>query len=145
MASAGGRADPSLEQTLFEEPYRFDFFQAIRLLERLRPELATVGREGPPVREIVRFLAHLSLKFPPSPIHQLERREQASVAPAMTVNFLGLTGPSGVLPHVYTELMMERVRHGDRSLVDFLDLFNHRLISLFYRAWEKHHFLVALE
>jgi type VI secretion system protein ImpH len=145
MASPGRGADPPLEQTLFEEPYRFDFFQAIRLLERLRPELATLGREGPPAREVVRLMSHLSLSFPASAIQQIERREQAMTPPAMTVNFLGLTGPSGVLPHVYTEVMMERVRQGDRSLVDFLDLLNHRLISLFYRAWEKHHFLVALE
>jgi type VI secretion system protein ImpH len=50
-----------------------------------------------------------------------------------------------VLPHVYTELLLERGRAGDRTLADFLDLINHRLISLFYRAWEKHHVIVARE
>src|SRR5262249_14732532 len=33
----------------------------------------------------------------------------------------------------------------DRALKDFLDLFNHRFISLFYRAWEKHQFGVTYE
>ena len=50
-----------------------------------------------------------------------------------------------MLPHVYTELLMERRELGDHSLAAFFDLINHRLISLFYRAWEKHHFIVARE
>jgi type VI secretion system protein ImpH len=145
MATEGRRTDPPLEQTLFEEPYRFDFFQAVRLLERSQPDRAVVGRGGPPAREIVRFLAHLSLSFPASSVARLEAPESAGLPPAMAVNFLGLTGPSGVLPHVYTELLIARTRQGDRTLAAFLDLFNHRLISLFYRAWEKHHFLVACE
>jgi type VI secretion system protein ImpH len=61
----------------------------------------------------------------------------------MVVSFLGLTGPSGVLPHHYTRLLIERLRQKDESLRDFLDLFNHRLISFFFRAWEKHRFPAA--
>lgn len=144
MATAGGRTDPPLEQLLLEEPYRFDFFQAVRLLSRLRPGGAPVGHEGPAAREVARFLAHLSLSFPASPIERVEREDPAAT-PALVVNFLGLMGPSGVLPHVYTELMIERERQGDTTLSAFLDIFNHRLISLFYRAWEKHHFCVAHE
>ncbi|SIO61733.1 type VI secretion system protein ImpH [Singulisphaera sp. GP187] len=145
MATPSRRTDPPLEQTLFEEPYRFDFFQAVRLLARLNPERASVGREGPANREVVRFLTHLTMSFPASSIRSLEPRDLPGAAPGMRVNFFGLTGPSGVLPHVYTELLMERSRLGDHSLAAFFDLINHRLISLFYRAWEKHHFIVARE
>lgn len=141
MAPPSWRTDPSVEQTLAEEPYRFDFFQAVRLLELIHPDRAAVGREGPPTREVARFLAHLSLSFPPSAIARLETHEEANAPAGMVVNFLGLNGPSGVLPLVYTELLIERARQGDHAPAAFLDLLNHRLISLFYRAWEKHHFL----
>ena len=58
---------------------------------------------------------------------------------------MGLTGPVGVLPLYYTSLLAERTRSGDRSAVDFFDIFNHRIISLFYLAWEKYRFSVAYE
>jgi type VI secretion system protein ImpH len=130
---------------LFEEPYRFDFFQAVRLLGRLAPDRAPVGHEGPPDREVARFPARLSLNFPASAIHELERPEDPDAPPAMTVAFMGLVGPSGVLPRVYTELLLARGRAGDRTAAAFFDVFNHRAVSLFHRAWEKYRFLVARE
>ncbi len=135
MGAPDRRADPPLDRTLYEEPYRFEFFQAVRLLGLLRPDHAPIGRDADPGREVVRFLAHLSLSFPASAIHRLD--PPADAPPEMTVAFLGLTGPMGVLPHAYTELLMERARAGDRTAAAFFDLFHHRLISLFFRAWER--------
>src|SRR5262249_1093605 len=133
MATPRGRTNPPLELALYEEPYRFDFFQAVRLLGRLRHDRPPAGREGHPRREVVRFRACQSLSFPPSSIHEIERPEDAGRPPEMTVAFMGLTGPSGVLPRVYTELLMERRRSGDRTPAAFFDAFNHRAVSLFYR------------
>ena len=62
----------------------------------------------------------------------------------MMVNFMGLTGPLSALPLYYTEYVTERLRNRDTALRDFFDIFNHRMISLFYRAWEKHQFASPL-
>jgi len=130
-------------EQLYREPYRFDFFQAVRLLERLAPERKPVGRFLKPSVEVARFGAHPSLAFPASQIQSLTRREGRP--PFLEVNFMGLTGPLGVLPHAYTELLMERIRQKDSAVRDFFDLFHHRIISLFYQAWEKYRFTIAYE
>lgn len=145
MAPQSRRTDPPLTDTLFEEGYRFDFFQAVRVLERLFPERRPVGREAKPAQEVVRFRSHASLSFPPSQIYEITRPADAGGPAEMAVAFMGLTGPAGVLPRHYTELLIERMRQKDPALRDFLDLFNHRFISLFYRAWEKYRVHIGYE
>ncbi|OLE51440.1 MAG: hypothetical protein AUG51_23390 [Acidobacteria bacterium 13_1_20CM_3_53_8] len=147
MAAESRRTDPPLDQELFDEPYRFDFFQAVRLLERIDPRRLPIGHEGDALREAVRFRTRQTLSFPASEIHQLTRNgtDEKDEPPEMMVAFMGATGPLGVLPHQYTELLMERARYNDTAFWSFLDIFNHRMISLFYRAWEKHHFPIAYE
>jgi type VI secretion system protein ImpH len=139
----------TVEARLFDEGFAFDFFQAVRLLERLFPERRPVGREGPPDAEVVRFRALASLSFPASTVYELLRAADEREPPAMRVTFLGLTGPSGVLPTHYTDLLLRLAREAKgpekRALADWLDLFNHRLIALFYRAWEKYRFRLAYE
>ena len=139
----------SVERQLFEEAFAFDFFQAVRLLEKLDPHRKPVGRTHPPKSEAVRFRAHMSLSFPPSSIYDLAPPTSTLALPAMTVAFLGLTGPSGAMPRHYTELLLRQQKEAKgaekNALRDWLDLFNHRLISLFYRAWEKYRFPVAYE
>jgi type VI secretion system protein ImpH len=91
----------------------------------------------------VHFGAVPTLAFPASEIHSLEWRD--GQPPRMDVNFMGLTGPLGVLPLYYTELIIARVREGDTGLRDFFDIFNHRMVSLFYQAWRKYRFSVGYE
>ena len=134
-----------MRQQLFDEGYRFGFFQAVRLLERMERDREPVGGAGPPAREVVRFRTRVSLAFPPSEIHEVRSQAGSDLPPEMIVAFLGMTGPLGLLPHAYTELLIDRLRSQDRALWEFLDLFNHRLISFFYRAWEKYRFPVAYE
>jgi type VI secretion system protein ImpH len=136
-------ANSELRDLLDQEPYLFDFFQAVRLLERMDPGRKPVGRFFQPSTEVAHFGANPSLSFPASQIQSLQRREGEPAF--LEVNFMGLTGPLGVLPHPYTELIRERLRQKDPGLRDFLDLFNHRMISLFYQAWEKYRFTIAYE
>jgi len=136
-------AASEVAEKLRQEPYTFDFFQAVRLLERFLPGRTSVGRFSNPHTEVARFAAHPSLAFPASQIQGMNWPENAPVQ--MTVNFMGLQGPEGVLPNPYTSLIIERERAGDYALRDFFDIFNHRIISLFYRAWRKYRFDVACE
>ena len=144
MAAQSGRTNPSLRDELFSRGYRFDFFQAVRLLARLYPERKAIGRSAAPSDEVIRLRSLLSLAFPPSAVADI-RRNSGDGRVDMLVAFMGLTGPMGVLPRHYTELLLERVHAKDYALRDFLDLFNHRLISLFYRAWEKHRCVIGYE
>lgn len=138
MAASGRRTDPSLEEALFERGYEFEFFQAVRLLARIFPARRPVGGTAKPQEEFARFAARLSMAFPPSAVHDIERIPDSADPVRMTVAFLGLTGTQGILPLWYTEWMIARHAAKDETPAAFFDLFNHRLLSLFYRAWEKH-------
>ncbi|MBI2803457.1 MAG: type VI secretion system baseplate subunit TssG [Planctomycetes bacterium] len=154
QAPAPSQAAPALpvwtvEHQLYKDEgvCGFEFFQAIRLLTLLNlKDRVLIGEDGPPHKEIVRLQAHLSLAFPASAIQKLVRDTAVGQPPRMTVNFMGLTGPNGVLPRPYTERLWTDAKAAEKTaLQDWLDLFNHRFISLFYRAWEKYHFFLPFE
>ncbi len=130
---------------LKREPFRVRFFEAVRLLRLLLPGRKPVGQFVPPGSEAVRFVANPTLEFPASEIQSLKWSENPDAPVKMMVNFMGLCAPNGVLPPPYTELIIERAHKKNNGFRDFLDIFNHRWISLFYRAWEKYHFFVSYE
>jgi type VI secretion system protein ImpH len=148
VATTGRTEDTAVERSpirdlLEEEPYRFEFFQAVRLLELLTPGREPVGRFVNPSSEVVRFGVNSSPVFPASQLQSFRRRQDGT--PQIAVNFMGLIGPLGLLPLYYTQLVEERIREKDYTFRDFLDIFHHRIISLFFAAWEKYHFNVAYE
>ncbi len=162
MAAESRGTRGSLNEQLANEAWRFDFFQAVRLLERRAAETAReepgerryrVGEDHDPAREVVRFRTLQSMSFPASSIYELReghaspsgRGRGAAPPPEMVVTFMGLTGPSGVLPYHYSRLLIERARAKDFALQDFFDLFTHRLVSFMYRAWEKYRLPLAFE
>ncbi len=113
MATESRPQDPAVETSVMErllrdEPYRFKFFQAVRLLSELNPDRAPVGQFSRPSQEVVRFGTNSELGFPASEIYGIEW--PAGSQPHMRVNFMGLTGPMGLLPMYYSALLRERLR-----------------------------------
>jgi len=151
MQTAQRRTESGVIEALLQHPYRFEFFQAVRLLEQA---YAKAGVRSGVVGELVRFRNSLLLSFPPSEIEALKAIEvggspgELGRAPGtdlshvtyeLTPTFIGLTGPVGALPRHYTEILIEReVLFRDRAARVFLDIFSNRMVAFFYQAWKKY-------
>ena len=171
-----------LEEILIQEPYRFEFSQAVRLLHCFNPSAVPLGTSIDPQKEVAFFKSRIFLSAPPSDLYRIRllskfkpsRRSwplahrqlllwhtppslplltyqgpwvrgkviktphrEGKSALEVQVNFLGIAGVQGPLPIAYTEMICDRLRSKDAVTRDFLDLFNHRLLSLFYRIEQK--------
>lgn len=146
MAAARGREGDPVSEALFAAPQRYEFFQAVRLHQRLRPG-AELGAGDDPRRETLRFSAEVSLAFPASDIRSLTPAAAPGAPDQLEVRFMGVATPAsfGSLPTPYAEAVLGDLREGHGAAKAFYDLFNHRLISLFYRAWAKYRPEIAFE
>jgi type VI secretion system protein ImpH len=139
--AGAGNSRQSLAQfldALARAPHRFDFFQALRRIEALsfhrgdRPRLGAALR---PADEPIRLGQEPDLAFAASALARL-RPALDGAPPRLAVNFFGLFGPNGPLPLHLTEYARDRQRNADDpTMVRFFDLFHHRMLMLFYRAW----------
>lgn len=161
MATARRRQSLTVVQQLLEQPHDFEFFQAVRLLERTAAlDVGTekfacdpVAQLAPPNREVVHFKSNPSLAFSAADIKTIVARDthkgDDSSAPdkqwLMDVTFMGLTGSQGVMPHYLSEVVLKEMRQKNNSLRDYLDIFNHRSISMYYQAWHKYQLPVNYE
>jgi type VI secretion system protein ImpH len=127
----GGAA--ALPPGALEEPWRFDVLDLLRRLERGSPDKPRIGHSAALREEIVRLGQQIYLDFPASTVAEIRR--DASGVPLVLVRFLGLLGPQGALPLATTEEANGWVQAQDESFVRFLDLFEHRFLQLFFRAW----------
>jgi type VI secretion system protein ImpH len=137
MAGENREAAHALE--LFEAlrltPYAFHFFQAMRRLEcryRDRPRLGKAARLAD---DPLRLSQEPSMAFAPATLAAFDPGD-ADRAPRLYQYFLGLFGPHGPLPTHLTEYARSRLRNdGDPTFARFADIFHHRMLCLFYRAW----------
>jgi type VI secretion system protein ImpH len=117
-------------------PFRHDFYQTLRRLECLYAEKPRWGSALRPVDEPVRLGQEPDLSFAPAPLASFDASGRET--PRLQVRLFGLFGPNGPLPIHITEYARERLRHaGDPTLSRFLDIFHHRFLALFYRAWAQ--------
>lgn len=133
----GREADAvALFAALAEAPYKYDFYQTLRRLECLRDDKPRWGEALRPIDEPVRLGQDPDLSFAPAPLASFE--VGPGHPPRLQVRLFGLCGPNGPLPIHLTEYVRERLRAaGDPTLSRFLDVFNHRFLALFYRAWAQ--------
>ncbi|MDZ4850401.1 MAG: type VI secretion system baseplate subunit TssG [Pirellulaceae bacterium] len=117
-----------------------NFYQLMRSIEREAG--LQLGGDLKYQQEPVILRADPDAQFPATEVAYWNSQQEP---PEVIVSFFGLFGPSGALPQHYTQLLADRARIKDYALRDFLDMFNHRLLSFFYRCWEKHQFPIAYE
>ena len=156
MQAAQRRIDVGVVERLLAEPYRFQFFQAVRVLELWFSRHAP-GRTADDGTERIAFCNSLALTFPASELERaaaygngvgmLDEAPEVAVAVAektlsrvqLTPAFFGLLGGQGALPHHYTEQLAVREQmHRDYAAREFLDVFSNRATALFYAAWKKY-------
>jgi type VI secretion system protein ImpH len=135
-ASPAAKAHEQLQALLADvarEPWAYDFFALLRRTEALQPQSPRVGQTSRPGQDPLRLGQEPELDFAPAALAKLDL---AGRRPRLGVRFFGLMGPQGPMPLHFTEYVRDRARnHADPTLARFLDVFHHRLLSLFYRAW----------
>ena len=153
MLATKRRFEPSVIQQMLDEPYRFQFFQTVRVFEHwLKKNGVSHDRA---VSEFLRFKNRVSLSFPASEIEALtlyprdiEKDVEGLLAALksgelehidLTPSFIGFLGVNGALPAHYTERVADHIFYEkDESPSAFLDTFSNRAVALFYQAWRKY-------
>ncbi|MCY1263694.1 type VI secretion protein [compost metagenome] len=139
MAGTTGSPPESVNTlaTLASAPWKHDFFQALRRIECEHPRHPRLGHSVRLDEDPLRLGQTPSCSFAPATLSTVEPGRD-NRHPRVEQYFFGLTGPNGPLPLHLTEYARERQRNqGDATFKRFLDVFHHRLLTLFYRAWAE--------
>jgi type VI secretion system protein ImpH len=130
---------------LEESPYKHDFFMVLRRLESIYGDKPRLGEGARPIDEPVRVGQEPSMAFAPSAIASFEAGDKDRPH-VLSGFFFGLFGPNGPLPLHLTEFARDRERNeNDPTFRKFADIFHHRLMLLFYRAWANSQPTVSLD
>ncbi|MDP3936154.1 MAG: type VI secretion system baseplate subunit TssG [Alphaproteobacteria bacterium] len=130
----------SVVKRLFAQPYEFSFLQAVRLFQKLLPNGSLVGTTLTPSEDPITFSSRYTYSLPSSDIYRIHVPDGKLV---IEVNFWNIAGPHGALPAPLSEKVNERMREGDFALKEFLDIFNHRLLSIYYCVAQKYSFVLS--
>ena len=139
MADATGPTGEHLSwlEELAQDPRAFDFHVALRRIESAASGAPRLGEALRPTEESVRLGQRPSLAFEPTAVTDFTRAQDSAPA-RLAIGFFGMWGPTGPLPLHLTEYARDRARQlGDRTLTAFVDVFHHRMLLLFHRAWTQ--------
>ena len=140
MAGKAGLSTFDIETELQEEGRRFSFFQVIRLVRLLGhvPETVEDPRTVARQAKSLRIRPQNNLSFPASDVVSIQRTEGEFPGFLVNASFLGLYGPASPLPTFYTEDLIQQEADEESAVRDFLDIFNHRIFTLFFRCLMKY-------
>ncbi len=140
MAGTKRIIDAHLRRLLERDGKRFEFFQLVDLVERMRPDAVPVGHAGPANREAIRFEHDPELVFHTSDVKWVKPPFPTQDPPFTTIRttFLGLFGVVSPLPTGMTEDVLQSEQSDTPGLREFYDIFHHRVLGLFFRAWQRH-------
>ncbi len=141
MAAPARRTNAAVKQTLpeqiLEAPEAFDLDQLIYIIESLRTNTYPLGETTNPKREAVRVRSQLTMHQEGTEINHLEVNNTPSGLPEVYINTLSLVGINGPLPTPYTEMLLDQIKKKDYSGIRFLDIFHHRLASMWHRLRKR--------
>ena len=139
MAYKGRAPTNFIEASLQSTPLKWGFFQAVRNLDSFYyfkdKKYRRTGDSDTLKEEAVRFKQRPFFVFKDAEIDEYSINLEGNYA-SVYVNFFGLWGNNSPLPLVFTEYAFDRNKHyDDNTLTNFIDIFHHRMLSLFYKAW----------
>lgn len=124
-----------LTEILQERPFEFGFYHVLRLFECLYKTHPRLGKSKRPSDDQIRLTQAPRMTFESSSLTAFESGENGKPH-RLLVRLFGLMGPNGPLPLHLTKYVLERQRDfRDQTFSKFLDMFHHRMLSFFYRAW----------
>ena len=140
MAGQAGLSTFDIETGLLETGRRFSFIQVMRLMRLLGhvPESVKDPRTFARQAQSLRISPQNNLSFPASDVMSIQRAKGESSGFLVNAGFLGLYGPASPLPTFYTEDLIQQEADEESAVRDFLDIFNHRIFTLFFRCLMKY-------
>jgi type VI secretion system protein ImpH len=139
MARKNGNktGDVTLLREIQQAPWEYGFYSAVRMINCRFQDKARTGQAFRPSDDVIRFGQVPYTNFAPATLKSLEFIGPKGT-PHLAQRFMGLWGPNGPMPTHLTEYARDRLRHfQDGALTHFADIFHHRAVSLFYRAWSQ--------
>jgi len=148
MAGTAGKSATVIDRftrILAQKPYEFEFFSVLRHFECLYPERPRLGESLQPIEDPVRIGQKPAVTFESASLAEFEAAAEHQPH-RLTVRCFGLWGGNGPMPLHLTEYARQRLkRHNDPTFLRFADIFHHRMLSLFYRAWANNEPTVSFD